>query len=170
MMKNIVLTGFMGVGKTEVGVNLALKMKWKFYDTDLIIESKEKMKVDRIIRDRGEQYFRAAEVGVFTEIINKPNAVISTGGGTLLNPELMALAREKATTVFLFLSVPSMLKRIREMSETRPLLRGKTEEEIRLMYERRFRFYEKCEIHVDTEGLTPEGVADKVMTLVKYKA
>jgi shikimate kinase len=158
-LKNIVLAGFMGVGKTETGIALAWKMRRKFYDTDLIIESNEKTKVDKIISERGEPYFRAAEIDVFSTAINRLDAVFSTGGGTLLNPGLMALAREKTTTVFLFLSVPSMLKRIRHLSEIRPLLRGKTTEEIVAMYERRMRIYEKCEIHVDTEGLNPTQVA-----------
>lgn len=157
----------MGVGKTEVGIDLAWKMKRKFYDTDLIIESREKMKIDEIIRGEGEPYFRAVEADVFKSVINKSDAVISTGGGTLMNPELMALARERATTVFLFLSIPSMLQRIRKMSDTRPLLRGKTEGEIKLMYEKRMRVYERCQFHVDTEGLTPGQVVDKVLRLVK---
>jgi len=70
-MKNIVLTGFMGVGKTEVGLILAHKLRWKFYDTDLLIQNRMEMSIDKIISKYGEPYFRKAEADVFAEIIYK---------------------------------------------------------------------------------------------------
>jgi shikimate kinase len=91
---------------------------------------------------------------------------MATGGGTLENPDLMALAREKAVTIFLYLRIDSMLKRIHRIANIRPLLRGKTDAEIVEMYDRRTRFYELCMHHIDTEGLTPEQVADRIMALV----
>ncbi|MCM8809985.1 MAG: shikimate kinase, partial [Candidatus Omnitrophica bacterium] len=84
MNKNIVLVGFMGTGKSEVGTLLAEKLNKKFVDTDKIIEQREKDRIVRIFQVKGEEYFRKVEEEVIEEVSKYENCVIATGGGALI--------------------------------------------------------------------------------------
>src|SRR5690554_4149804 len=82
-MKNIVLIGMSGAGKSDKGKYLAKKLGWKFIDTDEIIADKYKTSIDNIFCDFGEDYFRDIESDLIKEISSLNNTVISTGGGVV---------------------------------------------------------------------------------------
>src|SRR2546427_4283149 len=132
--KNIVLTGFMGVGKTTVGKELAKRLEAEFFDTDEIIEKEEGKTVADIFEQDGEDYFRKREAEVFRRLMDRNSAVISTGGGTFENPDVRRLAKERVISVCLLSSVEGLLKRMNQLKEGRPMLRTKTAEEIRALY------------------------------------
>jgi shikimate kinase len=83
-MENIVLTGFMGTGKTEVGRMLAKKLGYSFIDSDAEIEKTAGMVISAIFRDLGEAAFRDIESAVILSLAGHERAVISTGGGAVL--------------------------------------------------------------------------------------
>ena len=76
-MKNIVLIGMSGVGKTTVGKVLATELNKNFFDTDILIETKFKISIEKIFSLYGETYFRELESKVIEEISNKENLIIS---------------------------------------------------------------------------------------------
>ncbi|HOM27495.1 MAG TPA: shikimate kinase, partial [bacterium] len=84
MEKNIVLIGFMGTGKTEVGILLAKRLNMNFVDTDKLIEEREKDRIVRIFEVKGEEYFREIEEKIIEEVSNYKNCVIATGGGAVI--------------------------------------------------------------------------------------
>src|SRR3972149_11133625 len=86
-MKNIVLIGFMGSGKTEIGKRLAEKLGYTFMDTDSIIEKKMGKSISGIFQEDGEEHFRGLEAGGVKELSGIRGWVVSTGGGMVLNRE-----------------------------------------------------------------------------------
>ncbi|MFH2036838.1 MAG: shikimate kinase, partial [Candidatus Zixiibacteriota bacterium] len=84
---NIVITGFMGTGKTTIGNNVAHKLNRQFYDTDKMIENRSGKTISQIFTYLGEKYFRQIENDTIVELGNISRAVISTGGGTIINTD-----------------------------------------------------------------------------------
>ena len=119
---NIVLTGFMGTGKSTIGKLLAEELKKDFIDTDLFIERRYGKSIPQIFEEEGEERFRDLEVNVIKEIAKRKNAVISCGGGVVLNPVNVERLRKKGRIVLLTASLEDIMKRISE-DRKRPLLR-----------------------------------------------
>ena len=85
MVKNLTLTGMMGVGKSTIGKILAKKLEYKFVDVDKLIEQKEGLSINLIFRNKGEEHFRKIEFEQTLSELKKSNSVISLGGGAFLN-------------------------------------------------------------------------------------
>ncbi|CEO90035.1 shikimate kinase [Syntrophaceticus schinkii] len=120
---NIVLTGFMGVGKTEVGRRLAELLEMKFIDTDTAVESAVGMKIPDIFQKYGEERFRCEEAAVIRKAALCSNCVIATGGGVVLNPENMRALREKGMIILLSAQPSVIADRVMKTAK-RPLLQG----------------------------------------------
>ncbi|MGB3057214.1 MAG: shikimate kinase, partial [Candidatus Omnitrophota bacterium] len=88
-MKNIVLVGFMGTGKTTIAKVLARSLGKKYVNTDDLIESREKKSINDVFKDDGEAYFRKVEKEVIKEASRQADQVIDAGGGVVLDPENM---------------------------------------------------------------------------------
>lgn len=168
-MGNIVLTGFMGVGKTTVGKKIAQRLGMLFVDMDEVIEHREGLAIVDIFDAKGEKYFREKEAALFRELLAKENMVISTGGGTFENADLRREAKERAVSVCLVCSLETIMSRIEQLRATRPLLQKKTPEQIRELFKIRAACYIDCKVCVDTDGLSPEQVADRVFEELESK-
>lgn len=123
-MKNIILCGFMGAGKTVVGRELAKMMGCRFVDTDALIEKEQGIAIKAIFAVHGEAYFRALERDICEQLGNTRNSVIATGGGTLIVPENVEAVRRGGKIVFLDASFETICDRIGD-NTTRPLFRDK---------------------------------------------
>lgn len=168
-MKNIVLTGFMGTGKTEVGKILAQRFGYTFLDADSIIEQEQKMSITEIFRLYGEPHFRDIESAVLRRLAEREGVVISTGGGAVLRQENMDNLRKKGVIVCLTASPETILKRTSNDS-TRPLLQVEDPlKKIKELLEFRRPYYERSDIMIDTEGKSPLEVAEEIMERIKDK-
>lgn len=160
---NIVLTGFMGTGKSRIGQRLAKKLRMSYVDTDELIEKREKESIPAIFKKKGEEYFRQLETQVAKEVVLLDNYVISTGGGIVLRKENIEALRKNALIVCLFASPEVIFKRTKE-NEDRPLLevndRKKRIEELLRM---RKPFYKKADLKVDTSKLSGEEVVEEIV-------
>lgn len=142
---NIILIGFMGSGKTSVGVKLAERLTYHFRDTDQMIEKQAGDTINHIFAVHGEEYFRSLE----TELLknsksNMDKTVLSTGGGLPLREQNSKLIREMGYVVFLKASKQTTLKRLRG-DTTRPLLKGDDlEQKVDRMLTARTPVYEKA--------------------------
>lgn len=168
-MKNIVLTGFMGAGKTAVGRELAGLLDMKLIDIDTEIEISEKMPISEIFEKFGEERFREIESAMVKRISGIPNSIISTGGGVVLRTENMDVLRKHGFIVCLMASPETVLARTANSSD-RPLLRvanpiGK----IRELMDARRPFYEKADIVIDTEDKTPLQIAEEIMEKIRMR-
>ncbi|MTH52397.1 AAA family ATPase [Bacillus mangrovi] len=161
-MKNIILTGFMGAGKTTAGAALGGKLQLPVYDTDHLIENEHGLTIREIFQSHGEQLFREMETQLLGRLPSEP-AVITTGGGIVMRAENRELLKRAGTVFFLSCPFDEIYERLKEDS-TRPLLYEKTKEEIRQLYESRIPFYRDGSIEIDTSGKTPEEVADCIIS------
>ncbi|WAM32469.1 shikimate kinase [Caldicellulosiruptor naganoensis] len=164
-MKNIVLTGFMGSGKTTIGRLIAEKLKIDLVDTDSEIIKEFGLTIDQIFEIHGEKKFRECEKRVIERVSKLENVVISTGGGVVLDPENVRLLRKNGVIYFLYASPESILKRLKD-DNTRPLLKNgdKLSNIIRLM-NLRMPFYKNCDFEINTDILSPDLVAEKIISI-----
>ncbi len=162
-MKNIVLTGFMGAGKTEVGKELSRILGWKIIDVDDEIVKSRNMTINEIFGKMGEAAFRDIEAGTIREVSRNRNVIISTGGGAVLRQENMDNLREHGVIVCLWARPETVLKRIRGNNE-RPLLQVEDPlKKIRELLEFRRPFYEKADFMIETDEKSPFLVAKEIL-------
>ena len=148
-MKNIFITGFMGTGKTSSGKELSILTGYPFFDTDILIEKREKSTVRELFEERGESQFRQLEKIILREISSHLGAVVATGGGTLLDSENLEIAKKSGLVICLIADYPTLLKRI-EHSSNRPLL-----SQLESLYEKRKPLYRKMPHIIDSSSNSP---------------
>lgn len=160
---NIVLTGFMGTGKSTVGRLLAGRMAMDFVDTDHLIEERHGPIAD-IFATAGEDAFRSMEREISVELGARSGHVISTGGRLLLDPANAAALQNNGRVFCLAADVDEILARVLPPGQatTRPLLVGDNpRERIAALLEERQDGYAAFE-QVSTNGRTPNAVADDI--------
>ena len=163
---NIVFTGFMGVGKTTIGKIVAKELGLKFYDTDDEIESFHKMTIPEMFEKYGEQKFREFETDIIKTISEKDGCVISCGGGVVKSETNMNLLKKNGKIVNLYADVDRILKNIGN-NTNRPLIMGKSKDEVNQMMENREKFYQNCDIRIDVSELSKKDAAEAVIQAVK---
>ena len=119
--ENIILTGFMGSGKTTVGKILAEKLGTEFVDADKEIETKENKSIPDIFAENGQEYFRKVETEVLTEICEKTGQVISTGGGAVLKSVNVDVMKTAGKVIFLDVPADEIKHRL-DGDTSRPVL------------------------------------------------
>jgi len=166
---NIILTGFMGTGKTLVGKKLAKGLKMSYLDTDELIENREKTKISQIFQEKGEDYFRRVETKIIKEVSSLDRCVISTGGGAILKKENLVALKRKGVIICLSANPKVILKRTRK-SQNRPLLKSKDPKSaVEDLLSQRRSFYEKADFEVDTSELATSEVVERIEDFLKKK-
>ena len=161
-MKNIVLIGMPGAGKSTIGVILAKALLYAFSDTALIIQSKYGMSLSEIINKDGTEAFLKIENDVIAGCTFS-NCVVATGGSAVYGEEAMKKLRENGTVVYLKLPVSELEKRLSNI-HTRGVAMKKGET-IADLYEKRRPLYEKyADITLDCYGLTAEECVEKIIS------
>jgi shikimate kinase len=164
--RNISLTGFMAVGKSVVGRNLARRLGRRFVDLDKLIEKNEGMKVREIFRQKGESHFRQVEKEALAQVLLESGQVIATGGGVVMDEENLRLLREKSFLVWLT-ATPEILCRRAGNGGRRPLLAGGDRaRRIRQLMAQREKHYAQAHVSVDTTDLTVDQVSEKIVGLL----
>jgi len=164
---NLVLTGFMGTGKTTVGRLLASRLGFDFVDTDRLIERRHGP-IPQIFSEHGEREFRRLERDAAAELAARDRLVISTGGRMMLDPVNADLLSSSGDVFCLAASVDTILGRVTgdESPVERPLLSGTdVRDRIERLLAERAEAYERFR-QIDTEGRTPDEVADEILELV----
>jgi len=160
---NIVLTGFMGTGKTEIGRALAGNLGWAYADTDELIEKKAGLKIKLIFEKYGEEHFRRLEEETVKNIGELNNHVISTGGGVVLRSVNMDNLEKNGFIVNLYASPGIIFDRIKG-SDDRPLLnKPYPQVEIARLIRERERFYERCDMRVNTDSSNVERFVEQII-------
>lgn len=165
----ITLTGFMGSGKTTVGKVLADFLGCPFYDLDALVVKKAGRSIPEIFADGGEAAFRTLEAKVLRQAVEKyaeSTAILSLGGGTLGTPASARLVAEKTTCIYLRASLDTLAARLAPEAAGRPLLRGAPDlrERIAALLAGREDVYASiAHVTVDTDGLSPEQIADEIV-------
>ncbi len=166
MKSNIALIGFMGTGKTSVGMMLAEKLRKSFVETDSIIEKKDGRKITDIFRKDGEIRFRELEIEAVKKASKLKNAVISCGGGAVLNQINVQRLRENSFIILLTASPEIILGRTGKNSD-RPLLEGSGKlDKIKQLLESRKHFYRVSDYTLDTSNMSAEKAAEKIIVML----
>ena len=129
-MKTIVIVGFPGSGKSTVGKHLASRLSVPYFDTDSHFEMKYHISIPDFFCKYGESFFRICERTVLEELLSRPPCVIATGGGTPCYSDSMQLINRSSISVYLKLAPKSLFNRLTLSKKERPLLSGKTPEQI----------------------------------------
>jgi shikimate kinase len=164
-VKNYILIGFMGSGKSTVGVRLSYKLKMPYIDTDRFIEKREGRKIQQIFSEDGESEFRMIETECIRDIAaTRKGYVISTGGGTPLRAENRELLRRMGYIVYLRCRPETVYRRIGDDS-SRPLLQTVDPmESIRsLMAERESIYMKIADIVIDTDDMLTDEIAEEII-------
>lgn len=157
--KNIVITGFMGTGKSTIGPIVAEKLGRLFIETDKEIEMQAGKSIPKIFAEDGESAFRLMEREMCRYLSNQQNLVISTGGGMLVDDENLRLMRESGLVICLTATHDVLEQRLAD-SAGRPLAQSWWE-----VLERRRAAYEAIPHHIDTSTKSPEQVAAEMIAL-----
>ena len=175
-VERIVLTGFMGSGKTTVGRSLAQRLGWRFVDLDNVIEQRGGRAVSRIFAESGEAAFRAMETEVLASSLREPHLVLALGGGALETPaNRHALgAAAQTRTVLLTASFETLYDRCQQQViaaagsplPVRPLL-GDREAAAARLARRDANYRETANLVLDTTGQQPEESVDALLTLLR---
>ena len=169
-MVRIFLTGYMGAGKTTLGKAFARELGLSFIDLDWYIESRFYKTIPQLFAERGEDGFRRVEQNMLHEVGEFENVVISTGGGTPCFFDNMDYMNAQGQTVFLDVDVETLFRRLRVATQQRPILRGKSQEELRAFIEKaladRSPYYTKARYRFDGNQLeNREQIAGSVQRL-----
>lgn len=168
-MKNIVLIGFMGTGKTTIATKLALRLNMRYVSTDDLIEKKEKRTINEIFTNSGEDYFRNVESEVVAEVSAQQGLVIDCGGGAVIRDENAANLKSAGIIVCLTADPEVIMERTKKYKH-RPLLNVEDPKRkiIDLMNKRR-PYYAKADHFMDTGKLTINQVIENIASIVEGK-
>ena len=169
----IVLTGFMGAGKSATGKVLARKLNLEFIDTDSIIEERAGQPIKEIFQLQGEPFFRSLEKKVVAEVARKDGVVIAVGGGAIVDSVNRRNLKKNSIVIFLMVSPGEIRKRVAG-DAGRPLLNTSQKigeglyslpkkDVIKNILSQRLPLYRKADICVDTDGKTPRAVAQEII-------
>lgn len=164
MKDNIILIGFMGSGKTSVGIKMSYQLKRTMIDTDKWIERRQKRTVSEIFEGSGEEAFRAMETNCLKELLCRTDKqIISTGGGLPMKEENRALLRELGTVFYLKAAPETIYERLKS-DTTRPLLQSEDpEERIRTLMGQRAPIYEACaDVVLDVSARPFEEIIEQI--------
>lgn len=165
--RNIIITGFMGTGKSTVGPLLADALGWQFVDMDALIEQREGRTIREIFGAEGEPYFRRLETELCRELNGWRERVIATGGGTLVSPQNLAIVAPQNVIICLDCEPDVLWQRLSTATD-RPMLdaadaRGRL---FSLLAERA-PAYARIPHHIDVTRLSPAETVSAALEIWK---
>jgi shikimate kinase len=157
---NIILIGMPGAGKSTVGVLLAKRLGYNFVDTDLLLQSRQKCRLQQIIAREGLENFKAIEEQILMELTTT-HSVVATGGSAVYSEPAMDRLRNLGQLVFIDIPLEELLGRVNDM-DNRGLVIGPNETYENL-YKERLPLYQKyAEVTIAGNGMTVEAVAAEI--------
>ena len=161
--QRIVLTGFMGAGKTTIGKLLARKLDWQFMDADEVIEAGEGATIARLFLERGEPWFRELEHETIRRLLTANALVLALGGGAIEDAGTRELLLNSDGThlVHLEATLETVLLRCNGTESLRPVLRDR--ENLEARYARRLPLYRQAHLSVAVDFLLPDEVLAEIL-------
>jgi shikimate kinase len=160
--RRIVLTGFMGSGKSTVGPLLAARLGWRFVDVDGVIEAEAGAKITELFARQGEAAFRQREHEAIKRLAEGEELVLALGGGAIETEAVRTLLLGSAGTLLVHLEVEleTTLKRCAGTEGARPILADRGNLAVR--YGRRLPLYRLAHVSIGVDGLTPEEAVEAI--------
>lgn len=170
---NVVLTGFMGTGKSTVGKRLARKLGMTFVDLDSIIEKEAGIRVKDIFASEGEEGFRNMETAAIDSLVTGvygEGLVVATGGGAVIRDINRQKLRSWGVVINLKASISEIKKRV-GVEDKRPLLSADNREDAIIeLLSARLGYYNDCDYEFDTSDMNVNDAVDQIAEILKnYK-
>ncbi|QNI33616.1 shikimate kinase [Alloacidobacterium dinghuense] len=167
-ISRIVLVGFMGAGKSTVGALLAQQLRWRFLDTDTVLETRVRATIAEIFAQQGEASFRQLESEVIRDLLSEHHLVLALGGGaveTAATREAL-LNSPETCIVFLEATLEIMISRCEQQpgAALRPVLNDR--ERLRSRFEDRLPHYRNAHLVIQTAQLTPDETSQQILAAV----
>jgi shikimate kinase len=161
--RRIVLTGFMGSGKTTVGPLVAARLDWNFVDVDDVIESEAAATIAELFARHGEAQFRAREHATIARLAAADALILALGGGAIETPKTRNLLLTTPGTLLIHLEVElaTSLARCAGTEHTRPILADQTN--LANRYDYRLPLYRTAHVSIPVDALTPDEVVDAIL-------
>lgn len=167
----IFLIGYMGSGKTTIGRGLARRLGLRFIDMDTEVERRTGMSVAEFFSARGEEAFRREEKEVLQSLSGESDAVVATGGGVPCFFDNMEVMNASGLTIYLKMGPEKLASRLEHGKAKRPLLRDKTQEQLRDFIAanllKREPFYGRAKMVVACDTMSDEYIAGHVALYVE---
>jgi shikimate kinase len=165
-MGNVILTGFMGTGKSVVGRLLAARLGYRFLDLDALIVEEAGMSINDIFASHGEPYFRQLESEAIGQLSAEDCLVVATGGGAIINPANRQRLHGLGLVVNLTAPVAVIQRRLLAEND-RPLLNDdKSSEKIAGMLAEREVFYADADERIDTAEKSVEEIVEVIVSIL----
>lgn len=161
--RRIVLTGFMGSGKSTAGPLLARRLGWRFVDADDVIEAEAGAPITELFAREGEAAFREREHAAIARLAAADALVLALGGGAIEHPRTRSLLLDAPDTLLVHLEIElaTTLLRCRGTEYARPILADSAN--LASRYARRVPLYRTAHVSIRTDALTPEETVDAVL-------
>jgi shikimate kinase len=166
-VRRIVLTGFMGSGKSTVGPLLAERLGWRFVDADEVIEAGAGCPIPEIFRREGEAAFRERERATIARLAVEDDLVLALGGGAIEDATTRSLLVNAPGTLLVHLEVElaTTLARCRGTEHLRPILADGAN--LARRYEQRIPLYRAAHVSIAVDQLTPEQVVEAIVGVAR---
>ena len=168
--RTIVLTGFMGTGKTAVGRRLAARLGYAFLDLDQLIEAEVGASIPEIFASRGEAAFRALEAAMVARVVDRRECVIATGGGAILDPRNLERLQAAGLVVTLEADPDTILARIGGGDDRPMLWGGDPRERVRVLLAERESAYRRADWRVASDGRSVDDIVEELLTRLGKRA
>jgi shikimate kinase len=166
-MKNIILLGFMGSGKTTIATKLSHRLNMRYVSTDDLIEKREKCTINEIFTKKGEDYFRDAEALAVRDACSMEDVIIDLGGGAVIRDDNWQNIRACGISICLTADENAIMERTKKYKH-RPLLNVEDpKQKIRSLMAKRAAFYARADHCIDTGKLTVKQVLEKIVGIVE---
>jgi shikimate kinase len=169
MGKNLILIGFMGTGKSSVGLKVAERLKMEFVDMDKEIERITGLTIKELFRRYGEIRFRSEEKLMAAKLSKRSNLVVATGGGVVLYKENIEALRNNGIVICLEASPEDILERVSRKKGSRPLLKKNvTTKDIKQMLKEREPFYAQADYRINTSEGDLYAVVNEIVRIYNH--
>ena len=165
------LIGFMGTGKSSVGISLANYLGYSYLDMDKMIEDKQKCTINDIFANQGEPVFRQIESELLSHLSEtRKKSIISTGGGVILREHNIAVMRESGAIILLTAEPETIIERLAG-DHSRPLLQGddKVAKVTALLGSRKEKYMQAADVIVKTDDRSIDNIVSEVIEKLKEK-
>lgn len=166
IVKNVVLIGFMGTGKSTIGKALAGRLGWQFVDTDQKVEERQGITISEMFATLGESAFRQVESDTLDRVLEQSAQVISTGGGAVLAERNRLSMKKDGYVIALKAAEETIIERVKH-DQSRPLVQGDVEERVHKLLETRRNAYDFADLIIDTTGVSVEEIVEQIVASTK---
>ena len=161
----VILCGFMSSGKTTIGRPLARRLGYRFVDTDELLVESYQMTIPEMFKKGGESYFRDLEHEIAKKVCSMSRTVVSTGGGMLTFARNGEILSKQGIVIYLEKDFEECYSRL-ALEKDRPLVKSRTKEELRQMYEERIGLYKKYADHIIKNDGTVDEAVGRIVEVV----